>query len=186
MHVAEVAELPVDSRVAEARNCHCGGRLRAETDVMDTWGTSSLSPQLATRWGEEGSMDGLLPMSMRPLAHEIIRTWDFYSIVQAQYHWGRVPWKTLVVSGWGLAPAGSGKISKSKGGGPASPAAMIERYSAGALRYWAASTGLGKDAIISIERIASAQKMLMKLWNMGRFPQRFLADYKESSTLPAL
>ncbi len=63
---------------------------------------------------------------------------------------------------------------------------MIERYSAGALRYWAASTGLGKDAIISIERIASAQKMLMKLWNMGRFTQRFLADYKESSTLPAL
>jgi valyl-tRNA synthetase len=143
MHVAEVAELPVDPRVAEARNCRCGGRLRAETDVMDTWATSSLSPQLATRWGEEGSMDGLLPMSMRPLAHEIIRTW----------------------------------------GGPASPAAMIERYSAGALRYWAASTGLGKDAIISIERIASAQKML---WNMGRFTQRFLADYKESSTLPAL
>ncbi len=189
IELAKIDELPVDPRIdAERRRCDCGGSLRAETDVMDTWATSSLSPQLAARWGENDSMaNEILPtMSMRPLAHEIIRTWAFYSIVKAQYHWGQVPWQTLVVSGWGLAPENSGKISKSKGGGPAAPAAFIERYSADALRYWAAGTGLGKDAIISSERMAAAQKMLIKLWNTARFAQRFFAGYALPPTPPPL
>lgn len=189
MHLAKLDELPVDPRKSlAARMCPCGAPLEGETDVMDTWATSSLSPQLATRWGEADSIaNEILPtMSMRPLAHEIIRTWAFYSIVKAQYHWRQVPWQTLVVSGWGLAPEGSGKISKSKGGGPSSPAVMIERFSADALRYWAAGTGLGKDAIISSERMAAAQKMLVKLWNTVRFAQPFLAGYTPPESMPAL
>ena len=189
MHLAKLDELPVDPRKSlAARMCPCGAQLEGETDVMDTWATSSLSPQLATRWGEADSIaNEILPtMSMRPLAHEIIRTWAFYSIVKAQYHWRQVPWQTLVVSGWGLAPEGSGKVSKSKGGGPSAPAVMIERFSADALRYWAAGAWLGKDAIISSERMAAAQKMLVKLWNTVRFAQPFLAGYTPPESLPAL
>jgi valyl-tRNA synthetase len=66
------------------------------------------------------------------------------------------PWKMLVVSGWGLAPEGSGKISKSKGGGSAKPEFLLEKYSADALRYWAAGTGLGKDTVIDEERMRAA------------------------------
>jgi len=80
-----------------------------------------------------------------------------------------------------------GKISKSRGGGPMPPIEMIEKYSADAVRYWAASTGLGKDAVISEKKIEVGQKLGNKLWNVARFSQRFLEDYTpEENTLPQL
>lgn len=115
---------------------------------------------------------------MRPQAHDIIRTWALYTIVQSCYHEGRVPWDNIMISGWGLAPAGSGKISKSKGGGPIAPMAALERYSADALRYWAASTALGKDAVISEDKIAAGAKLVTKLWNVASFSRRFLEGYR--------
>jgi valyl-tRNA synthetase len=84
----------------------------------------------------------------------------------------------LAISGWGLAPAGAGKISKSKGSSVIGPREMIERYSADAVRYWAASTGLGKDAIISEEKIQAGAKLVNKLWNVARFCGRFIGDQK--------
>ncbi len=186
MRLATIGELPVDPRTTEAEGlCTCGGVWRPETDVMDTWMTSSLTPQLAARWDAAHS-EPLLPMAMRPLSHEIIRTWAFYSIAKSHYHWGRLPWKMLVVSGWGLAAEGSGKISKSKGGGPAKPEFLLEKYSADALRYWAAGTGLGKDTIIDEERMCAAQKMIKKLWNIARFSEPFIAGYQRPSIVPAL
>jgi valyl-tRNA synthetase len=91
-----------------------------------------------------------------------------------------------MISGWGLAPQGAGKISKSKGGGPLSPAEMLEQNSADAVRYWAAGTGTGKDAIISQEKIAAGAKLVAKLWNVHSFSRRFLSDYAPGGTTSGL
>ncbi|HEV8192129.1 MAG TPA: class I tRNA ligase family protein, partial [Ktedonobacterales bacterium] len=89
------------------------------------------------------------------------------------------------ISGWGLAPQGTAKLSKSRGGGPMAPMAMIEKYSSDAVRYWAASTGLGKDSVISEEKIQAGAKLVTKLWNVARFSERFLAGYTSPATPPA-
>jgi len=197
--LAGESRLPVDpTRQVPTRPCSCGStHLAPETGVMDTWATSSLTPQIAGYWppgggqppGEEGLADqGLygrvFPMSLRPQAHDIIRTWAFYTIVQSLHHFGALPWKELAISGWGIAGEGMGKISKSRGGGPVSPRGMIERYSADAIRYWAASTSLGKDAVISEEKIQVGAKLVTKLWNVARFSERFLDGGKPGDPAP--
>jgi valyl-tRNA synthetase len=111
---------------------------------MDTWATSSMSPANCERLaGRSGRYEQLFPMTLRPQAHEIIRTWAFYTILKSLYHFGKLPWSDVFISGWGVAGEGMGKISKSRGGGPMPPMEMIQRYSADAVRYWAASTGPG-------------------------------------------
>lgn len=172
-------ELPIDPTMDEPkRPCPCGStHFIGETDVMDTWATSSMSPQIVTQWlHDEGLHQQLFPMTLRPQAHEIIRTWAFYTIYKSLRHFGTIPFKKVMISGWGLAPEGTGKISKSKGGGPIAPLAMIEQYSADAVRYWAASTSLGKDAIISEEKVQAGAKLATKLWHVSRFAGRFLGD----------
>ena len=144
---------------------------------MDTWATSSMSPQIVGRWFTERELYARVsPFALRSQAHEIIRTWAFYTIVKSLHHFGTLPWRNVAISGWGLAGAGSAKISKSRGGGPMSPMRMIELNSADAVRYWAASTGFGKDAVISEEKIKNGGKLITKLWNVARFSERFLAD----------
>lgn len=155
-----------------------------EEDVMDTWAISSMTPQIVGEWqlGEQpetGQLYSLVfPFSLRPQAHEIIRTWAFYTLVKSLYHFGQIPWKEIAISGWGIAGEGIGKISKSRGGGPMSPREAIERYSADAIRYWASSTALGKDTVISIEKFESGGRLITKLWNVARFSERFLKDYQ--------
>jgi valyl-tRNA synthetase len=116
-------------------------------------------------------------MSLRPQAHEIIRTWAFYTIYKSIFHFNQLPWSDVAISGWGIAGEGMGKISKSRGGGSIAPVEMIERYSADAVRYWTASTGPGKDAIISEEKIQMGSKLITKLWNVARFSEPFLEDF---------
>ncbi len=177
-------ELPVDPLAQQpGHTCRCGGSsFEPDADVMDTWATSSLSPQIAGGWleGEKGENSRLyervFPFSLRPQAHEIIRTWAFYTIVRSLYHFEQLPWSDVLISGWGIAGEGMGKISKSRGGGPMAPLEMIERYSADALRYWAASTSPGKDAVISEEKIQAGQRWVTKLWNVARFASRFVED----------
>jgi valyl-tRNA synthetase len=186
---ADKETLPIDPGTAAPPNaCACGsGSFTPETDVMDTWATSSLTPQIAGHWLSDPALhDRVFPMSVRPQAHDIIRTWTFYTIVKSLHHHGVTPWREINISGWGIAGEGMGKISKSRGGGPASPMDMIERYSADALRYWAASTGLGKDAVISELKIEMGAKLINKLWNVARFGQRFLSDYRPGAKSPAL
>ena len=172
--------LPVDPRdkTPDGICPHCGGHnFSADPDVMDTWATSSMSPQIAGRWQEDDVLyNKVFPFSCRPQAQEIIRTWAFYTIVKSEYHFELAPWSDALISGWGLAPEGTAKLSKSRGGGPAAPLEMMERYSADALRYWAASTALGKDAIIDEQRIQAGAKLATKLWNVARFSSRFLRD----------
>lgn len=178
--VADEAMLPVNPLDDQPTGpCPtCGGtQFRGDTDVMDTWATSSMSPQLAGRWQEDETLyDRLYPMTLRSQAHEIIRTWAFYTIVKAHHHFGNVPWSTVQISGWGLAPAGAGKISKSRGGGPIAPMAAIEAYSADGVRYWAASTAPGKDTVISEEKMQGGSKLVTKLWNVARFAAPFMDE----------
>ncbi len=174
---AEEADLPVDPQEQTPRQaCACGGTdFDPDPDVMDTWATSSLSPQIAGRWLEDPELYAqVAPFSLRPQAHEIIRTWAFYTLLKSHLHFGRLPWSDVLISGWAVAGEGMGKISKSKGGG-LPPLELMQRYSADALRYWAASTSPGKDALVSEERIQMGMRLATKLWNAARFSERFLA-----------
>jgi valyl-tRNA synthetase len=92
----------------------------------------------------------------------------------------------VAISGWGIAPEGTGKISKSRGGGPMSPLEMIGHHSADAVRYWAASTGPGKDSIISEEKVQAGARLVTKLWNVARFSERFVEGYRPPLQIPAL
>ena len=179
--------LPVDpTESAPPHPCgSCGGiSFTPETDVMDTWATSALTPQIAGRIFTDPLLyEKVFPYSLRPQAHEIIRTWAFYTIAKSQYHFDAVPWQNVAISGWGLAPEGATKISKSRGGGPLGFLAAIERYSADAVRYWAASTGFGRDSVIDERKIQSGAKLVTKLWNVARFSERFL-DHAQSAELP--
>jgi valyl-tRNA synthetase len=186
---ADQSQLPVDPTTQRPPGpCICGSEdFTAEEDVMDTWATSCCSPQIAGRLLIEPDLyRRVFPMSLRPQAHEIIRTWAFDTIVMSHYRFGAVPWKDVLISGWGVAAGGTEKISKSRGGGPMAPMAMLERYSADAARYWAASTGPGKDAVISEEKIGAGQKLVTKLWNVAVFAQRFLDGYQPPTDRPAL
>ena len=199
--LADESQLPIDPLESKpAQRCQCGGcEFQPELDVMDTWATSSLSPQIVGHWpaGEpsvqdpkSATADGIykqvFPFSLRPQAHEIIRTWAFYTIAKSMYHFNQLPWKEVLISGWGLAGEGMGKISKSRGGGPMSPMEMISRYSADAVRYWAASTTPGKDALINEEKIQMGSRLVTKLWNVARFCERFIQDYQPPIQSPSI
>jgi valyl-tRNA synthetase len=192
---AAEADLPVDPMFDRPKQpCpQCGStNFRPETGVMDTWATSSMTPQIVGHWfaGRDDASHPLyktvFPFSLRPQAHEIIRTWAFYTIVKSWHHFQALPWHNVAISGWGLAPEGTGKISKSRGGGPVAPMAVIQAYSADAVRYWAASTGLGKDSVIDLQRIQAGAKLINKLWNVARFSERFLEKYDPPAADPAL
>ncbi|MFH1636413.1 MAG: valine--tRNA ligase [Chloroflexota bacterium] len=188
--LADEAQLPVDPLEDQpGQPCpKCGGvDFTPEADVMDTWATSSLSPQIVSRWLTDPALyERLFPMSLRPQAHEIIRTWAFYTIAKSHFHFDQLPWKDALISGWGIAGEGMGKISKSRGGGPMPPMEMLDLYSADAVRYWTASTGTGKDAIISEEKIQTGVKLVTKLWNVARFSSRFLGDFTLRSSITNL
>jgi valyl-tRNA synthetase len=194
IRLARRDSLPVDPLEQQPdQPCRCGSTsFRPETDVMDTWATSSMTPQIVGRWLEDpadassGLYEQVFPFSLRPQAHEIIRTWAFYTIAKSKFHFNRLPWKEVLISGWGIAGQGMGKISKSKGGGPIPPLEMIERYSADAVRYWAASTGTGKDAVISEEKIQMGARLVNKLWNVAQFSARFLDDFQPEGRRPEL
>jgi valyl-tRNA synthetase len=179
--------LPVDpTESAPEEPCACGEtRCQPEVDVMDTWATSSMSPQIAGRMLDDPELySAVFPFTLRPQAHEIIRTWVFDTVVKSRYNFDAVPWSDILISGWGLAAEGAGKISKSRGGGPMAPLEMVQRYSADAVRYWAGSTGPGKDAIISEEKIAAGAKLATKLWNVARLAERWVAGYQPPRTAP--
>jgi len=182
--------LPIDplSDTPDSPCQECGSsNYEAEKDVLDTWATSSLSPQIVSRWLSDNQLfTWVFPMTLRPQAHEIIRTWTFYTIIKSYFQFNTLPWRNVLISGWGIAGEGMGKISKSKGGGPMPPMEMLEKYSADAVRYWAASTGIGKDAVISEAKVKIGQKLVTKLWNLARFNARFINGHNERPDWEAL
>jgi valyl-tRNA synthetase len=152
------------------------GGFTADPDVMDTWMTSSLSPQINDGWAVTGTDPALAPMSLRVQAFEIIRTWLFYTLVQSELHFGRIPWRAVMISGWGLNEQGR-KISKrdlaqsttADGFNRYVPDQVIDRYGADALRLWATSARLGSDLRYSEKDVRVGRKLVVKLWNVGRF-----------------
>lgn len=176
---------PLESRPDEKCSCGCT-EFTAESAVLDTWATSSVTPQINAKWGGEDDMTArLLPMSMRTQAHEIIRTWAFYTIVKSIYHTGNIPWKDIMICGFVLAKKGE-KISKSKNNSDNSPAALIEKHSADVIRYWAANSRLGTDTFFSPDELGIARRFVIKLWNASAFSISHLTDYEPEGELELL
>jgi len=188
VRVAEDHELPVDPTARmPATPCRaCGGSAwRAERDVMDTWATSSETPQVNARWGDPaGAPRSPLPMTLRPQAHDIIRTWAFYTIVKSWIHHRQVPWRDAMISGHVQAP-GKQKISKSKGNAPTDPNTLVDEHGADAVRYWALSATLGNDYVYSTEDLARGRALGVKLWNAARLARTHLAGWAPSPGDPA-
>jgi valyl-tRNA synthetase len=176
---AKEEELPINPMETKpSETCSCGSiDFIPETAVLDTWATSALTPLINSRWNTENDMTKkLLPMGMRTQAHEIIRTWAFYTIVRSLFHTGSLPWKDIMICGFVLAKKGE-KISKSKNNSTSSPKALIERHSADTIRYWAAGAKLGTDTMFSEEELKISKRFLTKLWNAASFCIMKLEDF---------
>lgn len=160
--------------------------VEADYDVMDTWATSSISPQLnSLAINKKYAVDydrhqKLFPADMRPQAHEIIRTWAFYTIVKSYLHEQEIPWKNLMISGWCLA-ADKTKMSKSKGN-VVTPVDLIEEKGADVVRYWASNSKLGADISYSEEVFKIGSKLMNKLWNASKFIELQLQSLKLKPT----
>ncbi len=175
--LASEKDLPVDpTKDKPPKACTCGSKqFVPEYDVLDTWATSSLTPQLVLDWPENKQFSSSYPMTLRIQAHEIIRTWAFYTIVKSVYHHRTVPWSNIMLSGFVMDPHGQ-KMSKSKGN-VIEPQAMIDKFSADAVRYWAASGKLGEDIAYQEKELLNGQRTVTKLWNATQFVSLHLADY---------
>jgi valyl-tRNA synthetase len=177
--LATLEQLPVDPQTAQPLTpCSCGStNFEPEPDVMDTWATSSCSPMIIGGWPDDPArFQRHFPASMRPQAHDIIRTWAFYTIVKSLYHTNDIPWHDVLMSGHGLS-ADRRKISKSKDHAEIGPLEVIEQESADALRYWATSSRPGTDSPFSPETIAIGRKLVTKLWNASRFAESRLQQF---------
>ena len=180
---AKVEDLPVNPLIDKPKITKCpkceGKTFIPETDVMDTWATSSVTPLINMKYGEKENYENLLkPMSLRTNASEIIRTWDFYTIVKSFYHFEKRPWDNVMISGFVMANKGE-KISKSKGNSKVEPLDLINNYSADVVRYWAGTGRLGTDIVFSDETLLRGRKLINKLWNVSKFIEMHLSDYKD-------
>ena len=178
--LAEVNELPINPLTSSPSSaCECGStNFTPESDVMDTWATSSVTPQINTNWAEnEEESNAKTPMSMRFCGRDIITTWALRTIIKAYYHQGRLPWKELLVNGWVMADKGV-KLSKSKSNSKISLDDALRDYGADVIRYWCANGAYGRDVYFSDEGLKDGYKLLNKIWNASRFVLSFLEDYK--------
>ena len=167
------ADLPVDPAAQAPPGYRPDQRGRpggfiADPDVMDTWATSSLTPQIAAGWPADADlMDRVFPMDLRPQAHEIIRTWLFYTVLRSHVEQGVLPWRHAAISGWILDPDRK-KMSKSKGNA-VTPLDLLREHGADAVRYWATSARLGVDTAFDLAQIKIGRRLAIKILNAGRF-----------------
>ena len=144
------------------------GGFIGDPDILDTWATSSLTPQIAGGWEERPDLWELVfPMDMRPQGHDIIRTWLFSTVVRSHHEFDSVPWRNAALSGWILDPDRK-KMSKSKGN-VVTPMGLFEQYGTDAVRYWASSARPGVDTAFSEEQMKVGRKLANKLLNVTRF-----------------
>ncbi|MFH1237227.1 MAG: valine--tRNA ligase [Candidatus Aenigmatarchaeota archaeon] len=173
----EETDLPIDPTIDKPKHaCKCGSRsFSGDPDVLDTWATSSLTPQIAASLYPQ-AYGRLYPMSLRPQAHDIITFWLFNTVVKSRMHNNVNPWKDIMISGWALDPSGK-KMSKSKGN-VVEPQALMEKYGADALRFWAAGSKLGEDLAYMEKDFVTGSKFVTKLWNASKFALMHLQDYE--------
>ncbi len=168
----KIQDLPLNP-VSQAPEGYITGEFVAEKDVMDTWATSSITPQINAQGLNESlaqnldSYKNLFPADLRAQGHEIIRTWTFYTMLKSYLHSNSIPWKNIMISGWCLAEDKT-KMSKSKGN-VIKPENIIEEYGTDAVRYWSACSRLGSDTVFSLDVIKNGKKLINKLWNAANF-----------------
>ncbi len=165
------SELPIDPTAMKKICPKCKTQAKGETKVLDTWATSSLTPQIISSLVDNKIK---MPYSLRPQGHDIIRTWAFYTIVKAYYHEKSIPWNNIMISGF--VTLGGQKMSKSKGV-VVNPNEVIGKYGADALRFWAAGSKLGENLDYREEDVQSGKKFIIKLKNASNFVFMNLRDY---------
>ncbi|WCR58346.1 valine--tRNA ligase [Wolbachia endosymbiont of Ctenocephalides felis wCfeJ] len=180
----EVKDLPVDP-LKDLPKGYRKEEVTPDQDVMDTWATSAITPQLnALAVSGEFCLPGhrydkIFPADLRSQSHEIIRTWAFYTILKAHYHANSLPWKNIMISGWCLADDKK-KMSKSKGN-VITPHVMLDTYGADVVRYWAANSKLGVDTVYSENIFRIGKRLVTKLWNASKFVSMFIEKHQTLS-----
>lgn len=181
---ASFDQLPVNPLV-DLPHGYTRDEVEPDNDVLDTWATSSISPLINAGGispelsGDKDRFEKLYPAHMRPQAHEIIRTWAFYTIVKSYLHTGTIPWDTAAISGWCLAEDRT-KMSKSKGTS-IKPHELMDEFGADVVRYWTANGRLGNDTAFDRNQLKIGKRLQTKLWNAARFASLQIGGFVPSA-----